>query len=145
MTSKTLIINEQNSILFAINKECAKSMSLSELTRLHFPTEKFYPSEFAWPFRKRSPFINTINKHLMRVVQSGLYTKWIEKYLKVYRNDPIKVNESKVKKEIISNDLRAFLSIFFLWSIGIIISCLIFILEILYTRIKLKLACNNKN
>lgn len=131
LTTKSMVIEEQNPLLFDFNNECYKELGLGELNRLKLTTDDLFPSGHAWPFRKNAPYLDTMNKHITLLFQSGLYDIWMEKYLKSGGGMLTSNGHGGFESDKIFS-MKEFIGPITIWSLGIFVSMICLILEFSY-------------
>ncbi|XP_023938077.2 glutamate receptor ionotropic, delta-2 [Bicyclus anynana] len=128
---------------FAIGEYITKEASLDYTIMI----DKFYYEQCIVMLRKSSPYTDKLNVLIGRLHESGLMLAWETqvalRYLDYKVQLEVKLSRSKRDVENIEAlGLRHVMGIFFIYGAGAVISCLVFIMEILIHRKSRKISIN---
>lgn len=134
---KEMLIEELNQIKNELNARCRDHLTSEDLLNLRVTRDDIFPSTHAWAFSKRAPYTSFINNQIMLYHQHGLQKKWSETLVvppgnvSVYFDGVAIVDRSRLRPKKIKG-----FSHLVLWFIGIGLSILCFIVEIVLNELR---------
>lgn len=116
---------------FQVLTNCKKNMSLTDQQSLRLIRDELFPSTQAWPLQLAAPYRNTFSSLISRLHASGLFSKWHADAMEVPQLIPKSHSGASSMTEV-KFDLVTILGPALIWMTGIILSCVVFSLEVCY-------------
>ncbi|XP_045111731.1 glutamate receptor ionotropic, kainate 2-like [Portunus trituberculatus] len=119
---------------------------------LYIGRESIMPGQSAWPLPHDAPYTDVIDRHLMAVIEAGMYEKWASDLLfKVQQESRIKLrqqqqneqhSDAQVKEDTLSLSISHMQGAFMLLLLCLIFASLVFICELNATGLRHKGHCS---
>ncbi|GBN48830.1 hypothetical protein AVEN_273462-1 [Araneus ventricosus] len=128
LSSETVI---KANFFLALNKNLAKSY-FGTRNDLFFSEDRLFTSYLAFGYNKRFCCVSKLNTFISRISQAGLYGKYLrDRSMKLFFKSFKRSNKSKTETPLSFDDL---ISEFSLLIVGLSLSFVIFLAEIVYSR-----------
>lgn len=135
---KQMIIEELDVIIDALLKPDDGTLTKEDLRTMRVTRDNIFPSNHAWAFKKGAPYLHHINKYILWFCENGLQKKWSEKLMNPPSNIRLRFDGSTSQTfddDDFSSKRNKMFGQFVLWIIGIALSCLCFIGEVVVHKL----------
>lgn len=144
------MLDEQSTIQYEIRSTCDKPQE-EKIQNLRMCKNPVRATGHAWALQKSSPIVHAINRHISQILAgniaiirfsfnltflflAGLMKKWTGETIHALEKDQIHFAREKNTGGIKSLSLKRFLPIIVIYFGGVLLSIIVFIIEIYFSR-----------